>query len=279
VKAPKLPAEQAALLRAIVAHTEEDTPRLVYADWLQEHGDAEQAQFIRDSIKLAGMKKGARGRNALAKRVKWVGENDAVEWYDSLGFDGAVVRVEEFERGFPARLLFVGPVQFFKTAEVIFAHLPIRGIEISGGSKFRPNGLAQLGAVPELARLTDLRLGDHSQFGPKEWRKLFRSPHLAGLTYLALPGCGIYDAEAQELASAPPLANLTEIDLGYNSIGVDGARAILESPYLTKLKALWLEHNFFGEEDGEDEVLEALEERLGRGLHVHDSPYDDEDDG
>src|SRR5436190_9976773 len=39
--------EQLALWSAIRANPLDDTPRLVYADWLQEHGDDERAEFIR----------------------------------------------------------------------------------------------------------------------------------------------------------------------------------------------------------------------------------------
>src|SRR5690242_18641709 len=36
-----------ALLAAILANPDDDTPRLVYADWLQENGDQDRAEFIR----------------------------------------------------------------------------------------------------------------------------------------------------------------------------------------------------------------------------------------
>ena len=39
-----------ALLRAICANPEDDAPRLIYADWLDEHGDPLQAEFIRLQI-------------------------------------------------------------------------------------------------------------------------------------------------------------------------------------------------------------------------------------
>jgi uncharacterized protein (TIGR02996 family) len=42
-----------ALYAAILAHADEDTPRLVFADWLEENGDASYAAFIRKQIKLA----------------------------------------------------------------------------------------------------------------------------------------------------------------------------------------------------------------------------------
>ncbi len=41
-----------ALLAAILAHPDEDTPRLVYADWLDEHNDPDRAEFIRVQVQL-----------------------------------------------------------------------------------------------------------------------------------------------------------------------------------------------------------------------------------
>lgn len=41
------------LLAAILEHPEEDTPRLVYADWLEENGEGERAEFIRVQVKIS----------------------------------------------------------------------------------------------------------------------------------------------------------------------------------------------------------------------------------
>jgi uncharacterized protein (TIGR02996 family) len=45
--------DAAALLAAIRAAPDDDAPRLVYADWLDEHGQPERAEFIRVQIELA----------------------------------------------------------------------------------------------------------------------------------------------------------------------------------------------------------------------------------
>ena len=45
--------DEAALLAAILAHPDEDTPRLMFADWLDEHGQPERAEFIRVQCELA----------------------------------------------------------------------------------------------------------------------------------------------------------------------------------------------------------------------------------
>ena len=43
----------AAFLDAILAHPDDDGPRLVYADWLDEQGQAARAEFIRVQCELA----------------------------------------------------------------------------------------------------------------------------------------------------------------------------------------------------------------------------------
>lgn len=40
-------------IRAIVEHPNDDVPRLVFADWLDEHGDGPRADFIRTQIELS----------------------------------------------------------------------------------------------------------------------------------------------------------------------------------------------------------------------------------
>ncbi len=45
--------ESEALLQAIIENPDADLPRLVYADWIEEHGsDSERAEFIRVQIEL-----------------------------------------------------------------------------------------------------------------------------------------------------------------------------------------------------------------------------------
>jgi uncharacterized protein (TIGR02996 family) len=46
--------DHAAFLRCICERPAEDGPRLVYADWLEEQGDGDRAEFIRVQVELAG---------------------------------------------------------------------------------------------------------------------------------------------------------------------------------------------------------------------------------
>lgn len=45
--------DRTALLAAIIREPDEDTPRLVYADFLEENGQPERAEFIRVQVELA----------------------------------------------------------------------------------------------------------------------------------------------------------------------------------------------------------------------------------
>src|SRR5579884_893933 len=49
-------AEHEAFLRAIFDAPDDDTPRLVYADFLDEHGDPDRAELIRVQCQLAGLR-------------------------------------------------------------------------------------------------------------------------------------------------------------------------------------------------------------------------------
>src|SRR5690242_16278731 len=90
-------ADRAAFLRAIAANPDDDLPRLVYADWLDEHGEPERAEFIRVQCELARLPKGDPRRPELTARqdALWAAHSKA--WYPppARGFSFG-----QFERGF-----------------------------------------------------------------------------------------------------------------------------------------------------------------------------------
>ena len=54
--------------RTIWERPDDDAPRLVYADWLEEHDDPERAEFIRLQCRLENQAADAPERPALVKR-------------------------------------------------------------------------------------------------------------------------------------------------------------------------------------------------------------------
>src|SRR5262249_36543908 len=92
------PAMHEAFLSDILANPEDDAPRLVYADWLQENGDEERAEFIRAQVELAkGTLKGD-GRRKLQARVNKLEAGHKKDWLgDAAGLPGTILY---FSRGF-----------------------------------------------------------------------------------------------------------------------------------------------------------------------------------
>jgi uncharacterized protein (TIGR02996 family) len=68
-----------ALLRAVIENPADDAPRLVYADWCEEHGDPDRAEFIRVQIgagrgQISGVEASCRGAELLNRHwVEWFG--------------------------------------------------------------------------------------------------------------------------------------------------------------------------------------------------------------
>src|SRR5262249_12216453 len=86
-----------ALLSAIRESVEDDLPRLAYADWLEENGEPELAEFIRVECRLAGMPDDHPERRPLFRRDleplsafkdTWVGpvRHECIFWEVRRGF-------------------------------------------------------------------------------------------------------------------------------------------------------------------------------------------------
>lgn len=93
-----IPDELAALVRAVVAHPDEDTPRLVLADWLDEHGEPARAEFIRLQIKRRWQRADDLATLGIDARLAQLHKAHVRDWVAPF------VIVPKFERGFVDRV-------------------------------------------------------------------------------------------------------------------------------------------------------------------------------
>src|SRR5262245_37162751 len=70
-------------LQAILKAPDDDAPRLIYADWLEERGDP-RGEFIRIQCELARMSEGGQYRAALVEREKKLLAENEEEWLGPL---------------------------------------------------------------------------------------------------------------------------------------------------------------------------------------------------
>src|SRR6478735_626738 len=77
------PQEQA-FLDDIAAHVEDDAPRLVFADWLEDQGQSHRAEFIRVQCQLDALDDGDPRREALEERERELLAVHRGEWMRPL---------------------------------------------------------------------------------------------------------------------------------------------------------------------------------------------------
>src|SRR5262249_45999900 len=96
VRSPAMDQHEA-FLHAILEAPDDDAPRLVYADWLDDHGDSDRAEFIRLQCALAKLPPDAPQRPAMRQREEELLSLHSWEW--AVGF-GWKVQEWQFVRGF-----------------------------------------------------------------------------------------------------------------------------------------------------------------------------------
>ncbi len=118
---------QAAFLKAIRDDPADDTARLAYADYLDELGDSERAEFIRLQIELARMPTSSPGRRDREDRAfrlleenetLWLGVDPMaeglIEWEFSRGFVSEVAATPGYMREAGASLALLHPLTHWR---------------------------------------------------------------------------------------------------------------------------------------------------------------------
>src|SRR3954452_928314 len=76
--------DRAAFLAAIAAAPDDDLPRLIFADWLDEHGDPDRAEFIRTQIEAARLGRDDPQRAPLEQRAKALLDRHRKTWLNEV---------------------------------------------------------------------------------------------------------------------------------------------------------------------------------------------------
>lgn len=230
----------AALLRAVIAQPAEDTPRLVYADWLDENGDPDRAAFVRGQCALADMELWDDGYTALDVRCRQL-ERAHPEWlgplvpFVSRGEHFSGDRDRPFARGFPARVELT-PAQFAEHRRHLFTETPVREIEFKmeagAGGLSKRAGLSKLtGAEFAFAR------------DPSAARAVLAClERLGGLKHFGLIGSILGEKEAGDVFASAALAAVESLTIMGTRLpaSAEAAFAALDWPDLRRLLRVWV---------------------------------------
>jgi len=228
-----------AFVQSIVEHPADDAPRLIYADWLQERGDAEsaaRAEFIRLQCLLEHATEADPCRPAWQARMDELLGQHGRAW--SQGVRGRVSWYG-FRRGFIAEVRLTGD-QLLAHAEALFRQQPLEAVTVLAGG----DQVERLADCPYLPRVQRLEFRGHHP-GDAGVRRLDAAGCLEQLTALVLHGCALSSASAEVVASVP-FHTLTYLDLGANEVGDQGLGWLAMASSLRSLRILRLGANELG---------------------------------
>jgi uncharacterized protein (TIGR02996 family) len=268
-------------LRDILERPDDDVPRLIYADWLEEFGDeadAARAEFIRLQCERA--RRGALGGPAdrLARQAEkllgahweaWVGPLRQVvgpgaaslgETWLTAGYQPE--GLTKFRRGF-VEVLSLNAGRFLCQAEALFDLTPLRYLRLGGLT----TQAAELAACPSVEWLHTLDVIDHG-LGTAGMQALAVSPFLKRQSGLGLYNNEVGDAGAAALAEARWLPGLRYLELGQNGLTALGAAALVDAPCPFRPLRLGLSSNPIGDPGAQGLATSpALSETVGLDLH------------
>jgi len=202
-----------ALRAAIIAEPEDDTLRLVYADWLEENFRPERAAFVRAQVWAAQAEPDspdARKHNAAADRVALA---QKAEWAKTVS---SRVSQWRFARGFIEHVA-MPAAGFPRNAASVFAVEPIRSVQVTRFAFGNPSPeevtLRPFFEVPELARVTRLdfrgvHLSEGGDFDP-----LTECRYLNNLTDLCLRETPVPPGWLGTMLVGPAFPALAGLDL------------------------------------------------------------------
>ena len=184
----KMDRKTSGFLEAILAHPDDDAPRLVYADWLDEHGDAERAEFIRVQIERAALPKWDVRQVALRLREQVLLAKHGAGWRAELPTVKGVTW-GDFRRGFMATGEFGTFATLRAKAAACWAATPLEA------------------AVVRWPRQRD----EAKELGP-----------IAGLRELTVNGTLVDAEDVARIAAAPVLSTLRALNVQDASLGTEG---------------------------------------------------------
>lgn len=257
--------EHEAFLRAIFDAPEDDTPRLVYADFLEENGDIERAELIRTTCEHHRLLSLTPGDPGLAGMEDILRRRVEAQQRLAASRPAAFKRYDVYHRGFETR-----PPPLILSADDLAEPAALRGrVAAERAEWYGMTGLSILAArplgadavnalfdLPFTQQVTDWNLGGHvEELGNEEEAEDAGTFGLIDL--IERPVITLQGLEA--LAAHRGARRIRSLNLTHNQLGNDAVRALARSPHLIRLERL----DFRDGNSPKGRVWQELVERFG----------------
>lgn len=220
--------DEDALLAAIVAAPEDDAPRLVYADWLLERGDA-RGEFIRLQVEEA-------------RSAKWnprVRQMIEAGWRNLAGELAPFTNEHAFDRGFP-RWVTLSAAAFARHGERFFSRWPLQQLRLDN-QRFTSDQLAQVASAPGASLVRELRVAQAKFANNRRGLPLAALAKHGGfpaLRTLVLTACGARADDWEELFMSLDAPVMTAVVMSSNHSHPALFRALGSSKTLPALRVV-----------------------------------------
>jgi len=229
----------------ILEHPEDDTPRLIYADWLEERGDP-RAELIRVQCALSNLPPNdAKDRPRLLREERRLlfehGEHFKRDLRERLGVVGDELSdsFKQFDRGFMECLRVNNEAEVSRLKNFVQLQ-PLNTLEL-----FVPLATLFAAVEPEwLARFRGLTLG--GSVDRHSWHRMLYSDLFPALRELSLSRT-LTPGELESLCGSDCARQLTRFDLNFARLGDDGLERLCANGGLESIKRLNLTRCDIGE--------------------------------
>ncbi len=224
--------DREALQRAILANPDDDLPRLVYADWLDENEPNDRAAFIRAQIEAYRADPFSITSRLAEARAQELLQRHHAAWTSNVT---DYPLSAHFERGFIERIT-IHPSTLLHSADQVFEHEPITtlGFSIWDRSDLSSSLLARVLELPHLRRLRGLSFDEIFALQAEELIALADCPQLLGLRSLSLRGNPVPPPWLATLLASPAFPELCDLDLAHiANLGPALAEGIAEANHRT----------------------------------------------
>ena len=215
-----------AFLAAVRAAPDDDLPRLVYADWLEERGDGERAEFIRLSCETPPEPRA----DAVEARLRELLAAHGRRWRIP-GLRGR----QHFARGFVADIEVAAESLLSVDPRAMSEH-PVRSVRLVAADR----RVEELARLPLWATVESLTLNNNNYGTGRRLETLLGAGGFPRLRSLSLRNNRLWPEAVQALAALPVTTQLTRLDLSGNPIADAGAAILAEGAAFENLAELLL---------------------------------------
>jgi uncharacterized protein (TIGR02996 family) len=217
--------DHAPFLDAIAAQPDDDLPRLIYADYLEELGDPLRAEFIRVQIEVAKAP-----TPELLQRHKQLLFKHGVEWQ----LPGMLGK-QFFRRGFVGALWTTAERLLDQPDTLTLAPLVTELRIVNANSTPIVERLARL---PGLERIVTLDLRNNNFGIDRRIRRFFGAATMPRLKFLNLYMNTVDSDDLMDLIDAPIASQLVDLDVSGNAFGQPGIEVLATTSKLAQLRTL-----------------------------------------